>query len=351
MPTSQSAGTRRSGTTRGALASVSASVLFGGIFLLPPLLSPMTGTDIYGWRLLSTLPVVALIFTFTRRWGAVAAQLRRIRARPWLAGVVVVNGALLGVQMWLFGWAPQSGHGLDAALGYLLLPLVMVAVGALLHRERISPVRGAAVTAAGLGVLAAFATAGGLSWVTLVVALGYPGYFILRRHTRMDGDGAVVLELAVLVPSAVLALVLGGSVALLSQQPRLVPVLVVFALMSGTALVSYLDASRLLPFGLFGLLSYLEPVLLAVAAVTVLGEHLGAADLAVYGPIALALALLAVEASPWSHRQPRAHRHPRADRHQPRQRRLPGAPTHQLEPEHAQTREPVAQTHEPVAAA
>ena len=65
--------------------------------------------------------------------------------------------------------------------------------------------------------------------------------------------------------------------------------------MSTAALLLYLRASELLPLGLFGLLTCVEPVLLAIVSITILGESLTPTDLLIYGPIAVALCLLGVE--------------------------------------------------------
>ena len=54
------------------------------------------------------------------------------------------------------------------------------------------------------------------------------------------------------------------------------------------------SASRLLPFSLFGLLSYVEPVLL-VAVALLLGDSLEAGQWLTYGPIWLAVAVLVLE--------------------------------------------------------
>lgn len=291
--TEQPAATRTA--TRGVFASVAASVLFGVLFLLPPLLEPLSGSEVFGWRVVLTLPVVAAIFVATAQWRDVVNVTSRIRRRPPLAFALLFDGLLLGVQLWLFGWAPKSGHGLDAALGYLLLPLVMVVLGILVHRERLSVMRGAAVGAAVVGVLAALILKGGLSWVTLVVALGYPLYFTLRRRWRLDSSGALCLELVVLVPVAAWLLTAADAFATLVQTPVLLLAVVLLGLVSGAALVLYLAASRVLPFGLFGLLTYLEPVLLVAISISLLGEHATQLDAFIYGPIALALALLAIE--------------------------------------------------------
>lgn len=287
----------RSGVGLGVAASVGASVLFGVLFLLPPLLAPLTGIEIIAWRVVVMLPMLVALFAATVGLRDVARALARIRRRPLLALVLVADAGLLAVQLWLFGWAPIAGHGLDTATGYLLLPLAMVLVGVVLHGERLSRLRGAAVAAAGLGVVAALVTGGAVGCTTALVALGYPIYFDLRRRFGLDGPGATVLEQLVLLPIAIVVLLAhaasGGATATWGHAPMLA----LMGLVSGAALWMYLSASRMLPFGLFGLLAYVEPVLLVVVSTLLLGETVGASDALVYGPIAVALVILALE--PW----------------------------------------------------
>lgn len=284
-----------SALTRGVLASVAASVMFGALFFLARELRVLSADVFFAWRVVATLPVVAVLFTVVDGWREVAAVLRRLRRRPLLVLVLVADGLLLGVQLWIFGWAPQTGHGLEAALGYLLLPLVMVVAGLALHSERLSLLRALAVAAAAVGVLFALLAAGGIAPVTAVVALGYPLYFVLRRRARLDTMGAFGLELVVLLPVAVWFLVGEDGAAPLAASPWLVLGVLLLGVISGVALFLYLAASRALSFGLFGLLTYLEPVLLIVVAVLLLGERLTAIDALVYGPIVLALVLLGIE--------------------------------------------------------
>ncbi|MNG24287.1 hypothetical protein D3C84_1089980 [compost metagenome] len=58
--------------------------------------------------------------------------------------------------------------------------------------------------------------------------------------------------------------------------------------------MSYIVASRLLPFSLFGLLSYVEPVLLLGVAL-LLGESIKAGEWLTYIPIWMAVAVLVFE--------------------------------------------------------
>jgi len=283
--------------SRGVAASLGASALFVVLFLIPPLLEPLEPNAIFAWRVVTTIPFLTALFLLLRQWPDVRAVAGRLRRRPALIVVVVVDGLLLSVQLWLFGWAPQSGHGLDAALGYLLMPLLMVAVGLFLHRERLVPLRLAAVLAALVGVVAAIALAGGISWATVVIAVGYPLYFTIRRHWGLDSVGALWFELVVLLPVVLVILLQPAQLALVAANPSLVWGIIGLGVIGGGALLLYLVASRVLSFGTFGLLSYLEPVLLVVVSVVVLHEVLTPADALVYGPIALALVLLAIEST------------------------------------------------------
>jgi len=71
----------------------------------------------------------------------------------------------------------------------------------------------------------------------------------------------------------------------------LIPLL---GLISAAALVCYFAASRLLSFSLFGLLGYVEPILL-VGVALVLGERIASSDWPTYVMIWLAVLCLAIE--------------------------------------------------------
>src|SRR5690606_10581150 len=110
---------------RGVAISLLASLLFGGIFLLAGLVSS-TAEVVFAWRVLLALAcyAAALAHPATRR--ALGVLWRRLRARWWMPLLALLLASIVGVQLWLFMWAPMHGHGLDAALGYLLLPICLV---------------------------------------------------------------------------------------------------------------------------------------------------------------------------------------------------------------------------------
>jgi chloramphenicol-sensitive protein RarD len=184
---------------------------------------------------------------------------------------------------------------LEVSLGYFLLPLTMVLVARFCYGERLDPVQWLAVGCAALGVAHELWATHAFSWPTLLVALGYPPYFVLRRKINADPLALFAVEMLLLVPVAAFmvatsqsALAAFGRAALWSA---LLPGL---GVLSTLGLSCYLMASRLLPMALFGILGYVEPVLIVVVAVTLLGERLSAPQLATYVPIWIAVALTGV---------------------------------------------------------
>ena len=80
----------------------------------------------------------------------------------------------------------MAGKTLELSLGYFLLPLAMVLVGRVFYGERLTSLQAIAVACALAGVLHEFWLTRAFSWVSLVTALGYPPYFMLRRRMGVD---------------------------------------------------------------------------------------------------------------------------------------------------------------------
>lgn len=278
----------------GVIASVLSSTIFGVVFILSASLD-FTGNVFFGWRIVFAVALLLGFLGLSRRLPALRGLLRRLRGNPRLILALVVSAAMLGFQQWLFTWAPGEGRGLPLALGYLVMPIALALTGRLLFRERLGPWRIAAVSVAAVGVGYQIWQFGALSWETLAVALGYPIYFAVRRFARIEGSAGLTAEMILILPVALALLLIDDPTLATLRDPGSALSLSLFAVLGAGALALYIGASQLLPLSLFGMLSYLEPVLLIVAATVVLAEPLSVQELPTYAAIALALVLLAGE--------------------------------------------------------
>lgn len=280
---------------QGISLSILASVLFGSMYYYTTLLEPLSGEEIFGWRMVLTLPVMSVFLLATREWSLVRNIATRLKKdwKLWIA--LPVSSLLLGIQLWLFLWAPLHDHALNVSLGYFMMPLVMVLIGRFYYRDQLSIWQKIAVGLAFVGVVHAVFQAGGIAWTSLLVCLGYPYYFVLRTQFKTDNLGGLWFDMLLMLP---LALYFAGSGAAFEEMAgsntKLSLLILLLGVMSASALVAYILSSRMLPFSLFGLLGYVEPVLLVIVAF-LLGEHITSQEWPTYIAIWLALGMLVLE--------------------------------------------------------
>jgi len=300
---------------RGVLASILASMLFGAIFFLAGVLSS-SAEVVFAWRVLVTVACYGLALLHP----AVREQLRllgrRLRSRWWMPLLLAALATIIGYQLWVFMWAPMHGHALDTSLGYLLLPICLVLGGRFLLGATVSRMQWVVVALAVAAVAVKIAATPQLSWVTLSICLPYTVYFVVRQRFGLDKPIVFGVEALLMVPVAVLLLATAAPGVITAAE---LTGLAGIGLASALAMSAYLLAAALLPLPVFGLLSYVEPVLL-VGVALLLGEQMRGADAVVYAMLAVALAVLAAD----GFRVSRRGRRPRREELPPLS--VPGAP-------------------------
>lgn len=277
---------------RGVALSVIASCLFAVIPGYALYLGPLDGVQVFAQRVLWSLPAIFIMLLVLGRATELKESVLRLVREPLLILALFVTAALLGVQWLVFVWAPINEQMLDLTLGFFLLPLSLVLVGRVFYKEYLRNLQRIAVVFAVLGVMHELWVVGGLSWVTIICALGFPPYFMLRRWMGFDAFSGLFLEMLLLAPVAIYIFVNFAPVHVFSTAPQLWYLLPGLGLLSAIAFGTMLKASQLLPLGLLGILSYVEPVLLLLFSVFWIGESIESGELLTYVPIWIAVVLV-----------------------------------------------------------
>ena len=215
------------------------------------------------------------------------------RQKPQALAVALAAHTDLASQLWLFMWAPVNGEGINVAMGYFLFPLMMVLLGSVWFKEQLAPLQWLAVALACAGVAHELWRNGTFSWVTVWVFGSYPLYYLMRRAQGVPALTGLFFDLLLIAPLALLYLLWqADSLALIAGQPWLIGFIVLLGLNSALAMQLNLQASQMLPFSLFGMLSYLEPILLFALSLILLNEQTPQGAFISYGLIWLGLALM-----------------------------------------------------------
>lgn len=294
---------------KGIAYSVLASITFGVLYFYTQLLGALDSEQTFGWRIIATLPVITLFMWLSGDLVHIKTIFKRILAKPTLLLLLMTTSVLTSAQLWLFLWGPMHGRGLQVSLGYFLLPLVLVLAGSFLYGEKLSKFQCLAVLLAVFGVGHEIWRLGTMAWETAFVALGYAAYFILRKKIQTDNLGGFWWDLLIILPVAIFFTQTGDAAfSGFIEHPSLILVVIGLGLLSAIGLGSYILASRYLPLIIFGLLGYLEPVLLALASL-LMGEKIGHEEWLTYIPIWLAVLVLVIEGAVHLYQQKQRKKH------------------------------------------
>jgi chloramphenicol-sensitive protein RarD len=219
------------------------------------------------------------------------------RDRGTLAAMAL-SGATLAINWGTFIWAVARGRILDASLGYFIIPLISVGLGMLVLGERLRRLQWIAIAAAAIGVAIRTWYAGGLPWISIVVAVSFGLYGLIRKVARVDSLVGSTLETALLVPVAaaylaIVALRGGGQLGHAATGTQLL--LLSTGAVTAVPLLLFNSAARRLPLSTLGFLQYLGPTCQFVLAIAVYGEPFAAEQLIAFGLIWLGLAVFSAD--------------------------------------------------------
>ena len=176
--------------------------------------------ELLAYRVLASLAVaIALVV------GASAfREVMRVLRSPRGASAVALASLLLAANWLTFIYAVQTDRILATSLGYYINPLANVVLGLLVLRERLTRAQGIAVGIAAAGVAFQTWQVGALPWISLVLALSFGLYGLVRK----------------LAPAA--------------------------------PLLAFASAARRLPLSTLGMIQFIAPTLALLLAVTFYGE-------------------------------------------------------------------------------
>jgi chloramphenicol-sensitive protein RarD len=226
--------------------------------------------------------------------GQGEALVRALRDRR-LLGLMFVSGVLLALNWGMFVWAAIRGHLLEASLGYFINPLISVAIGTIFLRERLTRLQWLAIALAAIGVGILTWRAGRVPYISLLLAVTFGLYGMIRKLATVDALVGSAIETAMMVPLAIGYLIYDSAHGVLGHGSAGDHALVISTgVVTAIPLILFTSAARRLPLSTVGFLQYLAPTGQFLLAVLVYGEPLAHEKLVAFGFIWTALAVFSI---------------------------------------------------------
>jgi chloramphenicol-sensitive protein RarD len=168
---------------------------------------------------------------------------------------------MISVNWFLFIYAVGVGRTVEASLGYYIFPLVAVAIGALVLRERLDRWQRVAVALAALAVLVLTVGLGAPPWISLTLATTFGVYGLLKRWVEAGPVVSVTSEVLLFLPIALFYL---GWVATDRGLALSAPDLALFVAsgpLTAVPLMLFSYAAKRVRMATMGLIQYLNPSL------------------------------------------------------------------------------------------
>ncbi|MDT5360226.1 MAG: chloramphenicol-sensitive protein RarD [Mycobacterium sp.] len=264
--------------------------LFPGFF---PLLLPAGSLEVLAHRIVWSAASLFLVLVVARRLG----DLRRLGVRAWF--LLLAASALISINWGIYIWAATHGHVVDAALGYFINPLVTVALGVLVFRERIGRWQLLALVLAVVAVVILIAEVGAPPYVAVGLAASFALYGLVKKVVVADPRVSVAVETLLALPLAggyLIMLAVLGQGHFLHYGTGHAVLLMLAGPVTAIPLLFFAAAAQRLPLITMGLLFSLNPAMQMAWGVLIGHEPMPAGRWIGFALIWVALVVMTIDA-------------------------------------------------------
>jgi chloramphenicol-sensitive protein RarD len=260
------------------------------------------------WKVLQNIPAfeivmhrviwsflfLIIILVFQSRWNEFTAAVKDRRTLL----VLVPTTMLLGLNWFIYIWAVNNAHILQASLGYFINPLVNVLLGMIFLREKLRPLQAVSLVLAGVGVLSLTLHYGVFPWIALFLAVAFGCYGLIRKVVPVSSLVGLSVEMLFLSgPALIYILFLNstGTGALFQQSIKVDFFLMGAAFLTAFPLLLFTLGARRLNLSTVGFLQYLAPTCMFLVGVFLYGEPLSNAQISTFVLIWTALCIYSTD--------------------------------------------------------
>ena len=277
----------------GLIYGVSAYVLWGMFPLYWPLLEPANPLEIVSHRAVWTLVFCLIVLAITRALKSTLVTFRR----PKVAAKLFLASVLISINWLIYIWATNNDHVVEASLGYYINPLIIIAFGVVLLKEKMRRLQWVAVSIASVGVIILTVDYGRLPWVALGLALSWGTYGLVKKQLGLGAlEGLAIETMIAFIPYCGYLIFIGSKgEGQFGNGAGLTILLISAGAVTAIPLLLFNGSTTRLPYSTIGLMQYITPTIQFSIGVWVNNEAMPTARWVGFIFIWLALITLATD--------------------------------------------------------
>ena len=279
----------------GLYYGLGAYVTWGLIPIYWPYLEPASSLEILSHRVVWSLITLFIIISFLKQWPIVFDAVK-IKKAAWL---LLLGSIFISINWGVFIWAVGNDRVVDTALGYFMNPLVSVALGLIIFREKLRPLQWTAVAIAFVAVLYLTFAVGSFPWISLSLAFSFGFYGLVKKIANIPSLPSLTIETTFAAPFFIgflIWLYSRGELSFIQDGVSHAIWLSSSGLATVIPLLFFGAAVIRLPLSVTGLLQYLAPILQFLVGLFFFNEVVTTAKWIGFFGIWIALSFFSIDA-------------------------------------------------------
>ena len=280
----------------GVVCASSAFLIWGLSPIYWKVLHNIPAFEIIMHRVIWSFLFLLIILVFHRHWNEFTAVIKK----PRTILILLVTTVLLGFNWFIYIWAVNNEHILQASLGYFINPLINVLLGMVFLRERFRRLQTLSLVLAGMAVLYLTFYHGEFPWIALSLAFAFGFYGLIRKVAPVSSLVGLFIEMLFLSGPAlayILFLNSKGAGALFHISTKIDLFLMGTAFLTAFPLLLFTLGTRRLNLSTIGFLQYIAPSCMFLLGVFLYNEPISIAQIFAFVLIWTALFIYSTDAA------------------------------------------------------
>jgi chloramphenicol-sensitive protein RarD len=263
-------------TKLGAIYASFSYFLWGLLPIYWKFLDHVNAKEILANRIFWSFVFMVVILLVTKKWPLLSKTLKGFTKNKKQMVALIIASLLVSINWFIYIWAVNSGHMVEASLGYYINPLISLLLGMIVLKEKLTTIQYASFSLAAIGVLIISFSYGRFPWVAVALAITFGLYGLAKKLINIESAVGLTLETLVVAPIAALYMLFlfsKGDNSLFSGGMGMDLLLVGAGPATAIPLLYFSKGAQKIPLSLLGLLQYIAPTLTLILGIFVYGER------------------------------------------------------------------------------
>ncbi|MBY7649490.1 MAG: hypothetical protein C4617_03135 [Candidatus Liberibacter europaeus] len=268
------------GSVLGATCMCFAYIMWGLTPLYTQFMEDIPFAEVVTHRILWSLPgIFFAVAYFSKNLSSLKSTIKNTR----VLSMLVLSTTLLACHWGVFVYALLSKRGFETSLSFFITPILSIAMGAIILKERLNRLQIVATLLTG-GALAIMTIYNGMPLLSVGIAITWSGYCFTRKTIKADSNIGFLVEMLILAIPALFYtfwLLVKGNAYFLKSFPD-TAFLMGYGIINSLVFCVFSYGIKKTRLSTVGIMEYIAPIMILANTTLILKQPINRVDVIVF---------------------------------------------------------------------